>query len=259
MIQHSDCNAPSPIRDRGGGGDRGKHTLESGGEHIGRRAVGWNGTEECAVRLVGIRRSLEGKALDAAGSCAAPAAGPDQAASATVPQRSLLLQRVAPLRQGTIIASRIAVDRVGALHGRRSSRRRSHHRPGSRRARHDWGALATAVVEDRAPALAGIPFLVEAARNRTLAPLGRCGMRASAGVEVRGLGLVGERSPRLLGRLIGRAGRLPLRLRLRLRLRRLLDVEVRIGPGGRVQIGGETGQSLGLRLEIHCDDGGERV
>lgn len=141
------------------------------------------------MQLVGIRRSLEGKAPDTASSCAATAAGSHNAAGTTAPQRSFLLQRIASLRQGTIIASRIAVDRVGALHGRW---------PGGRRGRHDWGALATGAVDDGASAPAGVPLLVEAPWKRTLASLRRCVIRASAGFEVRGLGLVGKRSPPLL-------------------------------------------------------------
>lgn len=95
------------------------------------------------------------------------------------------------------------------------------------------------VEEDGAPALAGVPLLVEAAGDGkgTGASLRRCGLRASAGFEIRGLWLEREWSPRLLGSLVRRSGRLPLR-------RRLLLL-VRIG------IGRLTGQSLGLKLDVH--------
>lgn len=92
--------------------------------------------------------------------------------------------------------------------------------------------MAMVVEEDGASALAGVPLLVEAAGDGdgARASLRRCGLRASAGLEVRGLWLVGERSPRLLGSLVRRDGLLLL---------------------VRTEIGRMTGQSLGLKLDVH--------
>lgn len=90
-------------------------TLESLGESSGGVARGRNGTEKGRVKFIRVGGRLEGEAANAAGAVAAAAGAATEASGAA--DRTLLAEGVVSDGQAAVVASGVAADGGGALHG----------------------------------------------------------------------------------------------------------------------------------------------